>query len=78
MQCFSSVLDKVDLIQALEFGDDLKNLQFQPIYRCIMTSTDAREDKDKNKDELQEFKEIKRIFMGAEKALIIKLNHDVN
>lgn len=26
MQCFSLVLDKVDLIQALEFGDDLKNL----------------------------------------------------
>jgi len=51
MQCFSLVLDKVDLIQALEFGDDLKNLSFQPSYRCIMTSTDAREDKDKNKDE---------------------------
>lgn len=43
-----------------------------------MTSTDAREDKDKNTDEVEEFKEIKRIFMGTEKALIIKLNHDVN
>ena len=43
-----------------------------------MTSTDVREDRDKNTDEAEEFKEIKRIFMGAEKALIIKLNHDVN
>lgn len=77
--CFSTVLDKVDLLQALDFGSDLKKITtFQPSFRCIFTTTDTRNDKDKPAEEFEEFKEIKRTFMGSEKALIIKLNHDVN
>ena len=73
------MLDKVDLLQALDFGSDLKKITtFQPSFKCIFTTTDTRNDKDKPVEEFEEFKEIKKTFMGSDKALIIKLNHDVN
>lgn len=39
--CHSLVIDKVDLLQALDFGTDLIKLTvLQPSYRCIFTTTD--------------------------------------
>lgn len=72
----TAVLDKVDLLQALDFGDDLKKLSYlsRPKFRCIFTSTDCRDNSVKDKNELEEYKQIKQNFMGEEKALIIKMN----
>jgi hypothetical protein len=53
-------------------------LTYTPTYRCIFTSTDQRKDSAKDKAELEEFQSLKKHFMGQDKALIIKLNHDVN
>jgi len=74
MQCLNVVLDKVDLLQALEFGSDLAQLKFDYSYRCLMTSSDMRADQDKTAEEIEEFKSIKSHFMGDKKALVIKLN----
>lgn len=77
--CHSAVIDKVDLLSALDFGVDLKKLTvFTPSYRCIMTTTDQRVESEKTAQEVEEYKEIKKTFMGQDKALVIKLNHDVN
>jgi molybdenum cofactor biosynthesis enzyme len=39
--CHSLVIDKIDLLQALDFGSDLLKLNiFKPSYRCIFTNTD--------------------------------------
>lgn len=78
MQCHSIVVDKVELLQALDFGDDLKQLKYESAFRCIFTTTDTRGDTQKQPEEIKEFKAIKQHFMGTEQALIIKLNHDVN
>lgn len=77
-ECHSVVLDKIDLMQALDFGEDLLKLTYTPTYRCVFTSTDQRKDSAKDKAELEEFQAIKKHFMGQDKALIIKLSHDVN
>jgi hypothetical protein len=55
MECHSVVLDKVDLLQALDFTQDVLSLKFQPTFRCIFTSSDSRSDSSKDKDELEEF-----------------------
>lgn len=64
MTCQNTVLDKVDLLQALDFGSDLKQLSFTPANRCIFTSSDIRDDKQKPSDEVEDFKLIKAAFMG--------------
>jgi hypothetical protein len=75
--CHSLVLDKIDLLQALDFGSDLVKLNnFKPSYRCIITTTDQRAEPEKSVTEVSEYKEIKKVFMGSDKALVIKLNHD--
>jgi hypothetical protein len=39
--CHSLVIDKIDLLQALDFGADLIKLNvFKPTYRCVITTTD--------------------------------------
>jgi hypothetical protein len=76
MECHSVVLDKVDLLQALDFTQDLLSLKFSPTFRCIFTSSDTRNDSSKDKDELEEFQKIKKHMMGQDKALIIKLQQD--
>ena len=78
MVCHSVVLDKVDLLQGVDFGSDLKQLSFDHTYRCVMTTTDLRDEKDKPEDELEEFKEIKLAAMGSAKALVIRMNTAVN
>lgn len=55
MMCHSVVLDKVDLLQALDFTEDLLSLKFEPAFRCIFTSSDSRSDSSKDKEELEEF-----------------------
>ena len=42
MLCHSIVIDKIELLQALDFGDDLKQLKYEPAFRCIFTTTDYR------------------------------------
>lgn len=75
MECQNVVVDKVDLLMALEFGSDLKKIDVNFNYRCVLTTTDMRADKEKLEDEMSEFKEIKDHFLGAnKKALIIKLD----
>jgi len=75
--CFSLVLDKIDLLQALDFGADLIKLTaFKPSFRCIFTSTDSRNEAEKPAEEVSEYKEIKKQFMGQDKALVIKLNNE--
>jgi len=74
MECHNLVLDKLDLLQALEFGSDLTQIKISYAYRCIMTTTDMRSDDEKPEEEVEEFKQIKSHFMGSKKALVIKLN----
>ena len=66
MICHSVILDKIDLLQALDFGSDLKKLTYTPSYRCIFTTTDQRSESAKSSVDLDEYKEIKRHFMGSE------------
>lgn len=73
----SVVLDKVDLLQALDFGADLIKLAMKAEYRCVFTCSDGRDEALKEKEEVEEYKQIKQSFMGDQKALIIKLNADV-
>lgn len=42
--CHSVVLDKTELLQALDFGDELKTLLYKPSFRCIFTTSDLRDD----------------------------------
>jgi hypothetical protein len=63
--CHSLVIDKFDLLQALDFGSDLLKLTvFKPTYRCIFTTTDTRVETEKPATEVAEYKEIKKVFMG--------------
>lgn len=63
--CHSLVIDKIDLLQALDFGGDLLKLTvFKPTYRCIFTSTDSRSETEKSSQEITEYKDIKKLFMG--------------
>ena len=68
------VLDKLDLLQALEFGSDLTQIKASYTYRCIITTTDMRSDDVKPTEEVEEFKQIKSYFMGSGKGLVIKLD----
>jgi hypothetical protein len=38
------ILDKVELLQALDFQKDLKKINLSPIIKCIFTTTDPRDD----------------------------------
>ena len=38
------ILDKVELLQALDFQKDLTKINLSPNYKCIFTSTDPRDD----------------------------------
>lgn len=77
--CYSLVIDKVDLLQALDFGGDLLKLTvLKPTYRCVFTTTDSRSETEKSSQEITEYKDIKKLFMGQDKALVIKLNNDVH
>lgn len=40
--------------------------------RVVFTTTDMRDDKEKPSEEIEEFKEIKKVLMNGQKALIIK------
>lgn len=42
------ILDKVELLQALDFLKDLKKLDLFPNYKCIFTTTDPRDDRVKS------------------------------
>lgn len=54
----------------------IKLTGFKPSYRCLFTTTDSRSETEKSSQEITEYKEIKKLFMGQDKALVIKLNHD--
>lgn len=58
----------------MDFGSDLCKLDFKPVYRCVFTTTDSRDEATKEKEEVEEYKKIKQAFMGEAKALVIKLN----
>jgi hypothetical protein len=45
-------------------------IKIKPSFRCIFTSTTENDEK--------EFIPIKKHFMGTDKALVIRLQHDVN
>jgi len=68
------VLDKLDLLQALEFGSDLTQIKASYTYRCIITTTDMRSDDVKPTEEVEEFKQIKSYVLGSGKGLVIKLD----
>jgi len=52
----SVVLDKIDLLQALDFGSDLVKLGLKAKYRCVFTNSDSRDEAVKEKSEVEEFK----------------------
>lgn len=88
-ECYSVVLDKVNMHQAFDLDQDLIDLAKLPsfpkskklIFKMIFT-TNVKEDQAKQMDEAMEdnYHQIKKSFMGPKdkggKALIIQLNED--
>ena len=76
----SVVLDKIDLLQAMDFKDEIIEVaevvtEAQVNGKMIFT-TNVRDEKDLSIDEQEDFKTIKSALMGAEKALIVRMNND--
>lgn len=73
----SLVLDKIDLLQAMDFKDELveigDTLKDQVNGKFIFT-TNVRDEKDLSVEEQDDFQTIKTAVMGTEKALIIRMN----
>jgi superfamily II DNA/RNA helicase len=73
------VLDKVDLLQAMDFKDELTEIGSSLtdlINGKVIFTTNVKDDKDQGIDEQNDFTEIKASLMGTEKALIIRMNDD--
>lgn len=73
----SVILDKIDLLQAMEFKDELvqigDSIRGSFAGKAIFT-TNAQEEKDLSLDEQTDNAEIKTAFFGKDKALIVKMN----
>lgn len=78
MECHSLIIDKIDLHLALDFQQDLKALsefEINPQFKTLLT-TNVKQDEQGVSNDSQSYKEIKKAFMGDNKALIIQVNED--
>lgn len=76
----SVILDKVDLLQAMDFKDEIIEVaaivkEAQVNGKLIFT-TNVRDETDLSVDEQEDFQAIKSALMGNEKALIVRMNDD--
>ena len=74
-ECFSLVIDKVNLHQAYDLDQDLielvkcKNFPKSRIFKTIFTTNNKSDDMDESAKE--NYMQIKKSFMGKEKALVV-------
>ena len=79
-ECFSMVIDKVNLHQAYDLDQDLielvkaKNFPNDRTFKTIFTTNNKSDEMDDSQKE--NYNQIKKSFMGKEKALVIQLNED--
>lgn len=79
---YAVVLDKVDLLQAMEFKEELVDLGGRlgaEVTEKVIFTTNIRDEKDLSMSEQDEFKQIKSSWMdSAQKALIVRMNDDAD
>jgi len=82
LKCHSVVLDKVDLMQALDFSDDIQTVgqmlvgDLAPSHSTIFTST-LLDDSTQSVEDKVEFLKVKQSLMGEKKALIIQMKEEI-
>jgi len=77
MKTHSVVLDKVDLLQAMDFKDEIVSLGDtlkDKVNGKIIFTTNVSDEKDLSAEEQEDYKDIKAAMMGDAKALIVKMN----
>ena len=79
MHYHSIVLDKVDLLQAMEFKDEIVEIGDiikGKVNGKVIFTTNVSDEKELHIDAQNDYSEIKTAMMGKDKALIIKMNTD--